>query len=141
MAWGSVLQRRSANQFYDLLGNLITFTGAESLMKARLDVEGTTSFDGIKLPAKHLDEASLSAFTGRYRSPELDATYTVSVNQGILMLQNGSNPLSELVPIATDEFDVADFFTVVFDRAKDKRISGLTLFADAARGIHFTKAN
>ncbi|HWC19195.1 MAG TPA: serine hydrolase domain-containing protein, partial [Terriglobales bacterium] len=75
-AWGSVLKRRSANQFHDLLGNLFTFEGTDSLMKARLDVEGTTYFDGAKIPAMHLDETSLD-FTGQYRSPELDATYTV----------------------------------------------------------------
>ena len=140
-AWGSVLKRHSANQFYDLLGNLIAFEGTDNLMKAKLDVEGTTYFEGAKIPAMHLDETSLSAFTGQYRSPELDATYTVSLKQGVLMLHNGSNPSMNLVPIANDEFDAADFFTVVFDRAKTKRISGLTLFAEAARGIHFTKAN
>ena len=140
-AWGSVLKRRSANQFYDLLGNLITFEGADTVMKATLDVEGTTYFDGAKIPAMHLDETSLSAFTGQYRSPELDATYTVSLRQGVVTLQIGSNPSTELVPIANDEFDVADFFTVVFDRSKDKHISGFTLFADAARYVHFTKAN
>ena len=138
-AWGSVLKRRSANQFYDLLGNLITFEGTDSLMKARLDVEGTTYFDGAKIPAMHSDEMSLSDFTGQYRSPELDATYTVSLKQGVLILQNGSNPSMKLVPIANDQFDAADFFTVVFDRSKTKHIFGLTLFADAAGGIHSRK--
>jgi CubicO group peptidase (beta-lactamase class C family) len=140
-AWGSVLKRRSSNQFYDLLGNLITFEGVDAIMKARLDVEGTPYFDGAKISPMHLNETSLSAFTGRYRSLELDATYTVSLKQGIVMLQIGSNPSMELVPIANDEFDVADFFTVVFDRSQDKHVSGFTLFANAARRVHFTKAN
>jgi CubicO group peptidase (beta-lactamase class C family) len=140
-AWGSILKRRSSNQFYDLLGNLITFEGVDAIMKATLDVEGTPYFDGAKISPRHLDETSLSAFTGQYRSLELDVTYTVSLKQGVVMLQIGSNPSMELVPIANDEFDVADFFTVVFDRSQDKHISGFTLFANAARRVHFTKAN
>jgi Domain of unknown function (DUF3471) len=88
-----------------------------------------------------LNEESLTALTGQYRSSELDAAYVVSLEQGSLMLRIGSNPPMKLAPIAKDEFDAADSFAVVFDRSKDDRISGLTLFADAARGIHFTRAN
>jgi len=86
-------------------------------------------------------ERAGTAFTGQYRSPELDATYAVSLKQGVLTLQIGSNPSMELVPIANDEFDVADFFTVVFDRAKGQHTSGFTLFANAASNVHFVKVN
>ena len=140
-AWGSVLRRRSVNEFYDLLGNVIKFEGANGSMKAMLDMEGTTYFAGSKVQEMHLNEESLTALTGQYRSSELDATYIVSLEQGSLMLRNGSNPPMKLVPIAKDEFDAADSFTVVFDRHQDDRSSGLTVFADAAGGIHFTRAN
>jgi CubicO group peptidase (beta-lactamase class C family) len=140
-AWGSVLRRRSANEFYDLLGNVIMFEGANGSMKAMLDMEGTTYFAGSKVLEMHLNEESLTALTGQYRSSELDAACIVSLEQGSLMLRIGSNPPMKLAPIAKDEFDAADSFAVVFDRSKDDRISGLTLFADAARGIHFTRAN
>jgi hypothetical protein len=129
------------NEFYDLLGNVIKFEGANGSMKAMLDMEGTTCFAGSKVQEMRLNEESLTALTGQYRNSELDATYIVSLEQGSLMLRNGSNPPMKLVPIAKDEFDAADSFTVVFDRHKDDRSSGLTLFADAAGGIHFTRAN
>jgi hypothetical protein len=110
-------------------------------MNAVLDTEGTTYFAGSKVQEMHLNEESLTAFAGQYQGSELDAAYIVSLEQGSLMLRNGSNTPMKLAAIAKDEFDAADSFTVVFDRSKDDRISGLTLFADAARGIHFTRAN
>jgi hypothetical protein len=99
-AWGSVLWRRSANEFYDLLGNVIKFEGANSSMKAVLDMEGTTYFAGSKIQEMHLKEESLTALAGQYRSSELDATYIVSLEQGSLMLQIDSNPPMKLAPIA-----------------------------------------
>jgi hypothetical protein len=94
-AWGSVPWRRSANEFYDLLGNVIKFEDANGSMKAVLDMEGTTYFAGSKIQEMHLNEESLTALAGQYRSSELDATYIVSLEQGSLMLPNGSNPPDE----------------------------------------------
>jgi hypothetical protein len=53
-------------------------------MLARLDLEGETYFDGKKVPDIHPSPAELSAFAGRYRSEELDATYVIAIEQGRL---------------------------------------------------------
>jgi hypothetical protein len=92
------------NEFYDLLGNVIKFEGANGSMKVMLDMQGTTYFAGTKIQEMHLNEESLTALTGQYRSSELDAAYIVSLERGSLMLRNGSNPPMKLVPIAKDEF-------------------------------------
>ena len=67
-AWGSVLRRRSVNEFYDLLGNVIKFEGANGSMKVMLDMQGTPYFAGSKVQEMHLNEESLTALTGQYRT-------------------------------------------------------------------------
>ena len=83
----------------------------------------------------------LAACAGRFHSEELDATYDFSVEQGALTLRIGNNPKT-LNAIAPDEFEVSDLGAiVVFHRDDRKKLRGLTLFSQSARGIEFERIN
>lgn len=139
MAWGSVLRRIAANKFYDLSTNIITFENSNGTMKATLDLEGETYFSGNKVNETHLSEAVLSGYTGEYRSEELDASYSLSILQGTLTLKHHDNSPVKLNPVAQDQFDAGDLGTIVFHVDANHRVSALTVFSQAARGISFRK--
>ena len=54
----------SPNQFYDLVGNPITFEARNGGMTARLDLEGETYFSGPRVPEPHLSVEDLRQFVG-----------------------------------------------------------------------------
>lgn len=139
--WGSDLRRKNANQFYDLFGDVITFEESDGSMKASLDMNGEKFFAGKRLSEVHLDETALEAFTGDYRSPELDGAIKLSVEHGNLIFKNHSNPPVTLTPIANDEFRAGGSFSILFHRDGHGRLSGLSVFAQAARGIEFARTN
>jgi hypothetical protein len=57
------------------------------------------------------------------------------------MLRIDNNPKT-LNAIAPDQFEVSDLGAiVVFDRDDRKRVRGLHLFSQSARGIEFERAN
>ena len=143
MAWGAVLIRINANQFYDLGSNVITFESSKATMHAKLDLKGETYFSGSKVQELHLGEPVLASYTGQFRSEELDTVYRLSVEKGTLSLslRNRDNPLQKLIPIAKDEFDAGDFGRLVFERDSGGRILGFHVFSQAARGIEFSKVN
>jgi len=138
MAWGAKLRRLGANEFSDLVGNPILFKYDKGTMTATLTLQGQVFFLGERVPDIHLNEAALSAFSGDYRSDELDATYKLSLVKGALSLQVGTQPPVSLNPVAPNEFEAADLGTVVFEGTRN-RISGLTFFSPRARGISFRK--
>ena len=141
MAWGAQLQRLGPNEFSDLVGNPITFKAANGTMTATLTLQGETYFSGRTVPDIHLSESALSGFAGDYHSDELDATYNLSLVEGMLKLKNGDNPPVELGPVAPNEFQAGDLGTVVFDTTGDRHVRGLTLFSQPARGITFQKVD
>jgi len=141
MAWGGVLRRISANKFYDLESNVITFESSNGVMKARLDLTGETYFSGSRVEELRLVAPALGAYGGRFRSAELDATYTLSLEQGMLSLRNRDNLPETLIPVAPDQFDAGDLGTIVFHRESDGRVSSLTVFSQDVRGVDFKKIN
>jgi hypothetical protein len=138
-AWGSVLQRFGPNQFYDLVGNPIAFEARNGTMTARLDLEGETYFSGPRVPEPHLSAAELREFIGRYHSEELDADYVLRLDGERLLLQVRNQPPITLKAIGPKDFLAGDFGVVSFNVAATDRITGLTLFSQAARGIVFAK--
>jgi CubicO group peptidase (beta-lactamase class C family) len=141
MAWGAVLRRINANQFYDLGSNVITFESSEGTMHAKLDIKGETYFSGSRVQELHLGEPVLASYTGQFRSAELDTVYSLSIDKGVLTLRNHDNPPQKLIPIAKDEFDAGDFGRLVFERDSGGRVFGFRVFTQDARGIEFRKMN
>jgi CubicO group peptidase (beta-lactamase class C family) len=139
MAWGSVLRRIAANQYYDLSTNIITFENSHGVMAVTLDLEGERYFSGSRLQEMHLTESDLRAFAGKYRSEELGASYELSLERGDLMLTILDKPPLKLNAVAPNEFEAGDLGTLVFHPGAHQDVAGLTLFSQAARGIEFQK--
>ncbi len=139
--WDSVLRRKSANQFFDLFGDVLAFEASPGSMRATLNVNGETYFSGTRFSELHLDGAALQPFAGDYRSPELEASIHLSLEQGNLILNNGGNPPLKLTPIAHDEFAAGDSLVLVFQRDGQQSVSGLRAFAPSARGIQFNRVH
>jgi CubicO group peptidase (beta-lactamase class C family) len=141
MGWGSVLQRIDAKRFYDLGSNIITFEKVNGTMHCSLVIPGEIYFSGDKLASVHLTEAELNKLAGRYRSDELDVTYTLSAENGKLAVRQGDKPAVIFEAVTSNEFYSSDFCTLVFEPDADRRTSGFNLFTQAARGIHFNRLN
>jgi CubicO group peptidase (beta-lactamase class C family) len=139
MAWGAVLIRINANQFYDLQSDVIAFDSSQGVMHAKLDIGQETYFSGSKVEELHLGEPVLASHTGRFRSAELDTVYSLSEDKGTLTLRNGDKPPQKLAPIAKNEFDAGDFGRLVFEHDSGERVPGFRVFTQAARGIEFKK--
>jgi CubicO group peptidase (beta-lactamase class C family) len=139
--WGSVLKRKNANQYYDLVGDVITFEASGDSMHATLEINGEKCFSGQRLSEIHMDKSALQNFVGEYRSREVDGSIQVSVEQGNLIIRIGANPLLKPTPIANDEFDAEGNFLIAFHRDEHGSVSGLSVFAVQARGIEFTRTN
>ena len=139
MAWGAVLRRINANQFYDLGSNVITFESSKGTMHAKLDLTGETYFSGSRIQELHLGKPVLVSNTGQFRSTELDTVYGLSLEKDSLTLRNRDNSPQKLTPIAKDEFDAGDLGRLVFERDSGGRVFGFRVFTQAARGIGFKK--
>jgi hypothetical protein len=139
MAWGRILRRISADQFYDLESNVITFTNAKGALKVRLDIDGETYFSGPRVENPHLSTTELGPYAGRYRSEELDATYELSIEQEALMLRINDNPVKQLLAVTTDEFEASELGTVLFHRDRQGRVDGVKEFSQNVRGVEFVK--
>ncbi|MGA7340614.1 MAG: serine hydrolase [Terracidiphilus sp.] len=139
LGWGSVLRRRNASEFYDLFGDVIAFEASEGSTKVALDMNGEMYFAGRRVSELHRNELALEAYAGDYRSPELNSAIQLSLRDGGLILKNGDNPPVKLSPIASDEFVADGNLAIVFHRDGQGKVSGLSVFASAARGIEFSR--
>lgn len=139
MAWGAVLRRIDANQFYDLGSNVITFEKVNHTMRCSLVIPGQIYFSGRRLDSVQLGDAELGRLAGKYYSDELDATYILSAEKGKLTVQAGNKPSVIFDPATHDEFYSADFRTLVFQTEGERPISGFKLFTQSARGIVFKR--
>ncbi len=94
------------------------------------------SFDLVRA-AGTWTAAQRAAAAGRYRSDELDVTWTITVD-GEQMRLAGSGPDEDLTPISADLLATAGG---AFHVERDARgaVTGLRLDADRLRGITFTK--
>jgi len=140
-AWGSALRRKTANQFYDHFGDIVTFTSSHGQMSAALDVNDNTYFAGQRISDIHLDESKLRAFTGNYRSRELDGTLDISLEKGKLVLRIGANSPLALNPIAQNEFEAEGSFSILFFRDENGRVTSLRAFSPSARGLAFDRVH
>jgi hypothetical protein len=77
----------------------------------------------------------LIRYAGRYASPELETTYTFSVESGKLMLHRRRSPPIALTPTTTDSF-TAEGITYRFVRDKG-RITGFLVDAGRTKNLKF----
>jgi len=133
------LLRVGANQFKDTGTGTITFDGSHGSVKVTIDTDNGTAFTGSRIEEPRLSSASLTEFAGKYKSEELDATYDLSIDNGILTLRCNWNLPLQLTPIAPDEFDSGAYGIFVFHRDVTHRISGLSVFTLNARNVGFKR--
>jgi CubicO group peptidase (beta-lactamase class C family) len=138
---GITLRPVTANRFEGTTGYEIEFAGSGSSTRVTVNNDGMEMLSAPRIDDLHLDDAALAAYTGAYRSVELDATYKLSVEKGKLMLRTGWDSPEPLTPIVSDEFDVGGFMTLVFRRDASRHISGLNVFSGRVRDIGFDKVN
>ena len=79
--------------------------------------------------------SELTRFTGRYESPELEATYTLSAENGKLMLRRRRSEPIALTPTTTDTF-TAEGITYRFVR-ENGRVTGFLVDAGRTRNLRF----
>jgi CubicO group peptidase (beta-lactamase class C family) len=82
-----------------------------------------------------LAAGELTRYAGRYESPELETMYTLSVENGKLMLRRRRSEAIALVPSATDTF-TAEGITYRFVRDKG-RVAGFLVDAGRTRNLRF----
>jgi hypothetical protein len=141
MAWGASLRPVGPNKFKDPATGTITFNGSAASMTATQEIDGDVFFAGQRIPEPHLTDTELAAYTGRFRSTEVDATYTLSVDRGSLVLRLNRGSSLRLNPVAPDEFENEELATIVFQRNASHQVSGLSLFSGRARNVVFEKVN
>ena len=138
LEWGQAMQRKSANQFYNYMGDLITFEGQGDSMKAAWERNGQVLYVGKKVNVLHLSDPDLKEFVGDYRSGEVNGEFEIAFEQGQLVLKNGNNPPIKLTAITKDEFNAEGSLVIVFQREAGK-VSGLAASEPEARGIEFQR--
>jgi CubicO group peptidase (beta-lactamase class C family) len=140
LQWGSAMQRKSVNQFYNFMGDLITFQAQGDSIKATWERNGQVVYTGERLGEFHLSDAELKKFVGNYRSGEVDGDFQIAFEQGQFVLRIGRNPPVKLTAIAKDEFNAEGSLIIVFHRNAGK-VSGFIASAPQARGIEFNRTN
>ena len=94
------------------------------------------TFDAVALVEPGLEE--LQAYTGRYVSEELEATYTLVVDEGALSLRRGRLDPIALEATARHEFQ-AEGLRLVLDTPGRDGPAGLTAHAGRVRNIRFER--
>lgn len=79
----------------------------------------------------------LAAYAGRYFSEELQATYTLAVENGALTLHRRGGDPTPLRPLVRDEFSAGP--TLRFERDASGAVTGFTLDAGRVRNLRFTR--
>jgi len=141
MGWGEALQRVAADQYYDLQGDIMTFSSNNGVMHLSLPIPGQLYFSGDRLQPLQISTAELTSFTGNFHSEELDTTYTLSLEGGRLTVKVPNNPPIPLDAAGPDEFYSSDLGDLVFHADARRRVSAFSLSTQASRGINFKRVN
>ncbi len=141
MGWGEALQRVAANQYYDLQGDIMTFSSNNGVMHLSLPIPGQLYFSGDRLQPLQISAAELTSFIGNFHSEELDTTYTLSLEGGRLTVKVPNNPPIPLDAAGPDEFYSSDLGDLVFYAEAGRRVSAFSLSTQASRGINFKRVN
>jgi CubicO group peptidase (beta-lactamase class C family) len=136
------LRPRAANVFgADGTSTTWTFAPGEAGEPVRL----TRKQDGVeaevfeKIAPLKASAAELSSYAGRYYSEELDATFTLAVEDGVLTVRRRGAGPQRLAPIVRDEF-MAGSATMRFERGEDGEVSGYVMDLGRVRNLRFARS-
>jgi CubicO group peptidase (beta-lactamase class C family) len=80
----------------------------------------------------------LNAFAGRFFSEELEAYYTISVKDGVLIVENRRSSAVKMAPGAKDTF-VVDATTLIFERDRNGQVIGFYAGNTRTRDVRFAR--
>lgn len=106
----------------------------------RLLDDGVVTRHALVAPAD-TSSGALSAYAGTYRSDELDVRITIARQDGALVLRQPFGIERRLLPVFPDGFTtpLRGTTTLVFSRDAAGRVTGLGIWATAARNIRFVR--
>ena len=139
--FGMNLKAVGRNRFVTPLGPTVDFESTNGKLKVEVKDGGNVLFAGERVDELHLAEPALQAYAGKYVSTELVATYTLSVENGGLVLHNGWNPPMKLEALVPDEFTNRQLGTAVFHRDAGDHISGLSVYSGRIRDVRFDRTH
>jgi len=107
-------------------------------LKLQLTAPNARPVEYVAVPRAKLDAASLAAYAGEYRSPELNASIRLSVLRDTLRLEQGWRESEKLIPVYQDGFLFLGSGEIArFERDRRGRITGLVLYAGRVRHLRF----
>jgi CubicO group peptidase (beta-lactamase class C family) len=107
-------------------------------LRVQTSAPNTRSIEYVAVPRAKLDAATLAAYAGDYRSPELDARIRLSVVKDTLRLEHEWRDAEKLVPVYRDGFLIMGSGEVArFERDRRGRITGFVLYAGRVRHLRF----
>ena len=139
-AAGTELFPVGANRFRSARGTVLQFDDSPAA-EGRPAVTLNPESDPVRMePVAPFDptEAELVEYTGTYRSDEAEATFTMVVENGALMLTDRWGEAGRLVPLYPDAFQ-AGGATVIFRRDASGRITEATLSESRVWDLRFKK--
>ncbi|HEY2531711.1 MAG TPA: serine hydrolase domain-containing protein [Xanthobacteraceae bacterium] len=139
--YGMKLKPVGPNRFVTPFGPTVAFETMNGKRRVKVEDGDKIMFEGNKIDELHLGERALRAYAGNYKSAELDATYKLVVDGGILTLHNGWNPPVKLDSLVPDEFTVGQLGTVVFHRDPANHISSLSVYSGRIRDVTFERTD
>jgi CubicO group peptidase (beta-lactamase class C family) len=139
--FGMSLKRIGHNRFVTPIGPTVSFEIVNSKMKVTAKDGDNILFKGTRITELHLGEAALLAYTGEYKSTELDATYKLVVENGSLALRSGWNQPVKMEPLVPDEFTIGPLGAAVFHRDATGHVSGLSVYSGRIRDVRFEKTH
>ena len=137
---GVRLQPRS-DTIFGVDGAPATFTfepaGTGRPARVRREQEGRDTEILEKVQPLKLNAEDLAPLAGRYYSEELDATWSLAVEDGALVIHRRGAPPQRPMPVVADEF-MAGGLTLRFVRA-DGRVTGMVLDLGRVRDLRFER--
>jgi len=107
--------------------------------KLQINAPNTRMIELVAVPRATLDAATLAAYAGEYRSPELAASIHLSVANDTLRLERGWQSAERLIPVYRDGFLFLGSGEIArFERDRRGRITALVLYAGRVRHLRFT---
>ncbi len=79
----------------------------------------------------------LAQYSGRYYSEELDARYTITVDDSVLTVQRGQLAAETAKPTTMDAFQMSGM--ILEFSTRDDQVTGFSLTSGPARGIRFVR--
>ena len=118
----------------------LQFTRTGSTVSIREEAPGTRAAEWVRVDAPLTGAVAISAYAGRFTSPELGAGYTLVARGDTLLIDQGWQGTMRLLPLFRDGFRLPDGKLVRFTRDTRGRVAGFVLWAGRVRHLRFERA-